>query len=116
MDTRDAETRKGDTREGQVAVIFTSWRNGRDPAGYDAAAAAMEALAAAQPGYRGIDSARRPDGFGITVSYWDSDAAARAWRDQPDHAATREAGRARWYDGYTVAVARVERDYRWTTP
>lgn len=103
-------------RTGQVAVIFASQRNGRDPAGYAAAAAAMEALAATQPGYRGIESARDADGFGITVSYWADDAAARAWRDQPDHAATRERGRALWYDRHSVAVARVERGYRWTRP
>lgn len=101
------------TRIGEVAVIFTSWRNGRDPAGYDAAADAMDRLAAVQPGFRGVDSTRGADGFGITVSYWADDAAARAWRGHRDHAATREAGRARWYDRYTVHVARVERGYGW---
>ena len=100
-------------RVGEVAVIFTSWRNGRDPAGYAAAAAAMEALAARQPGYRGITSARDDRGLGITISYWADDGAARAWRDQPDHARVREAGRRLWYDRYTVVVARVERGYVW---
>lgn len=103
-------------RIGQVAVIFSSHRNGCDAAGYDAAAAAMDALAAAQPGYCGHESARGSDGFGVTVSYWADDAAARAWRDHPDHTATREAGRRRWYDSYTVTVARVERGYAWVTP
>ncbi|HEU0043271.1 antibiotic biosynthesis monooxygenase [Sphingomonas sp.] len=103
-----------DSRIGQVAVIFTSQRNGRDQAGYDAAVVAMDALAAAQPGYRGMVSARGADEFGITVSYWADEASARAWRDQPDHAATRQRGRTRWYDGYTVTVARVERGYDWS--
>ena len=103
-----------ESRAGQVAVIFTAQRNGRDEAGYCAAAAAMETLAAAQPGYRGIVSARGSDGFGITVSYWTDDDAAKAWRDQPDHARTREAGRLRWYDTYTVVVAQVGRDYDWS--
>lgn len=101
------------SHRGQVAVIFTSQRNDSDPAGYEAAAAAMDALAAAQPGYRGVHSAREPDGFGITVSYWASDEAAKAWRDHPLHAETRDAGRARWYASYTVDVARVERAYEW---
>lgn len=101
-------------RTGQLAVIFMSSRNGRDVEGYDAAAAVMDALAARQPGYRGMECARGPDGFGITVSYWADDASARAWRDHPDHAATRNAGRARWYDRYVVTVARVERGYDWT--
>lgn len=103
-------------RAGEVAVIFTSQRNGVDAAGYDAAAAAMAALAARQPGYRGVDSVRGPDGAGITISYWASEAAAIAWRDQPDHAAIRDAGRARWYDGYRVIVATVTRDYAWDRP
>lgn len=102
-----------DHRTGQIAVIFASTRNRTDDAGYAAAAAAMDALAAAQLGYRGVDSVRGGDGHGITVSYWADDAAAIAWRDHPDHRATRDTGRGRWYDDYTVVVARVERDYAW---
>jgi len=103
-----------DDRTGQIAVIFTSIRNGADATGYGEAAAAMDALAAAQPGYRGVDSVREADGRGITVSYWADDAAAIAWRDHPEHAAIRERGRALWYDGYSVNVARIERAYAWT--
>ncbi|WP_375395574.1 antibiotic biosynthesis monooxygenase family protein [uncultured Sphingomonas sp.] len=103
-----------DHRTGQIAVIFASTRNLTDDPGYAAAAEAMDVLAARQPGYRGIDSVRDADGRGITVSYWIDDAAAIAWRDHPDHRATREEGRARWYSDYSVSVARVERDYGWS--
>ncbi|WP_174285635.1 antibiotic biosynthesis monooxygenase [Sphingomonas bacterium] len=101
-------------RTGRIAVIFASTRNRTDDAGYAAAAEAMDVLAAAQPGYCGIDSVRDPDGRGITVSYWIDDAAAIAWRDHPCHRATRDEGRARWYSDYSVTVARVERDYDWS--
>jgi heme-degrading monooxygenase HmoA len=100
---------------GQTAVIFTSRLIGDDPA-YDQAAAAMETLAAAQPGYLGIESARGSDGTGITISYWTDDAAAVAWRDHPDHALIRERGRGQWYESYRVTVARVERSYAWPRP
>ncbi len=100
-------------RTGQIAVIFVSFRNAKDAIGYGEAAVAMDALAAAQPGYRGVDSAREADGMGITVSYWADDAAAIAWRDHAEHAAIRESGRAHWYDRYSVTVARVERGYDW---
>jgi heme-degrading monooxygenase HmoA len=100
-------------RQGQVAVVFLSQRRAGDEAAYAAAAAAMEALAAVQPGYRGVDAARGADGFGITVSWWADEAAALAWRAHADHAATRERGRADWYDFYEVAVATVDRSYRW---
>lgn len=102
-----------DPRTGQVAVIFVSQRTDVDAAGYDAAAAAMDALAAAQPGYRGIDATRDADGLGITVSYWADEASAVAWRRHPDHAATREAGRGRWYERYDLHVATVGRSYNW---
>ena len=36
---------------------------------------------------------------------------AAAWGDHPDHAATRAAGRQRWYDEYSVTVATVTRSY-----
>lgn len=101
-------------RAGQIAVIFVSERTGDDDAGYAEAAAAMEALAAEQPGYRGIESARGADGLGITVSYWADEASAKAWRDQPDHAAIRERGRERWYTRYEVIVSEVSRAYSWT--
>ena len=103
-----------DDRKGQVAVIFASRRNRDDGEGYDTAAAAMAALAAEQPGYRGIESARGADGFGITVSYWADEASAVAWRKHADHTAIREQGRALWYDSYEVQVAAIERSYSWT--
>jgi heme-degrading monooxygenase HmoA len=100
-------------RTGQVAVIFTAQRTAQDDAGYAAAAEAMATLAAAQPGYAGMASARGEDGVGITVSYWIDDAAARAWRDHPDHARIREMGRERWYEWYELEVTRIERGYGW---
>ena len=106
--------RDGSERVGQVVVTFVSHRNGRDEPGYAAAAARMNAFAAAQPGYRGIDSVRDADGLGVTLSYWADEASAIAWRDHPEHVVTRARGRERWYDDYAVTVATVTRDYRWS--
>lgn len=103
----------GSAREGQVAVIFASRRSMVDEAGYTAAAEAMDRLAAAQPGYRGMLSARDGAGVGITVSYWADEASAVAWRHHADHRVIRESGRDRWYDWYTVEVATVTRAYDW---
>ncbi|MEK0361598.1 hypothetical protein V6943_04235 [Pseudomonas sp. CBC3] len=49
------------------AVVFTSLRAEGDR-GYGAMAGRMLELAAMQPGFLGVESAR--DGVGITVSYW----------------------------------------------
>ena len=97
-----------------IAVIFIAQRTREDNDGYTTAATAMDSLAALQPGYLGIDSVRGQDGLGITVSYWASDDAAKAWRDQPNHAAIREQGRGLWYSSYSVHVASIERSYDWT--
>lgn len=93
-----------------VAVIFTSRRRPADE-GYAALADRMEALAAAQPGYMGHDSARGEDGRGITVSYWTDEASALAWKDHIDHAEARRMGRERFYEAFTVRVAVVARQF-----
>ena len=93
------------------AVIFASRRNEWDPDGYAAAADRMLELAAKQPGFLGVDSARDAAGFGITVSYWRDEAAIAAWKRQSDHAAIRIRGRKLWYQHFEVRVAKVERAY-----
>ena len=98
---------------GEIAVIFVSDVTGIDLRGYGEAAAAMAAMAAAQPGYRGIDSVRGGDGVGITISYWTDEAAAVAWRGNPDHAAIRDRGRGVWYRSYSLHVAEISRSYDW---
>lgn len=98
---------------GTIAVIFVAMRTDQDDAGYAEAATAMDTLAQQQPGYVGIDSTRGMDGLGITVSYWTDEASAKAWRDHPDHAAIRDAGRDRWYRWYDLHVATIVRSYDW---
>lgn len=100
-------------RTGQTLVIFLSARTAADDPGYAAAAAEMAELAARQPGYRGVESTRGTDGFGITISFWADEASALAWRSHPRHAEIRELGRGRWYESYEVIVAEATRGYRW---
>jgi len=92
------------------AVIFSSRRTEGDN-GYGEMAARMEELAATMPGYLGIESARGADGFGITVSYWESEEAMANWKKQAEHRIAQQRGRAEWYSDYTVRVAKVEREY-----
>ena len=96
-----------------VAVIFISTRTDSDEDGYQAMAAAMEELAARQPGYLGIDSVR--DGAqGITVSYWADDSSAKAWKRVAEHVEAQRRGQTRWYSHYRVIVAEVTREYSGT--
>jgi heme-degrading monooxygenase HmoA len=96
------------------AVIFTSRRTREDDAGYGVMAERMVQLAAAQPGFLGIESARDADGVGITVSYWESLAAIDAWREQAEHRIAQQLGKATWYSAFELRVCRVERAYGFT--
>jgi heme-degrading monooxygenase HmoA len=91
------------------AVIFTSTRAESDAAGYAAMADEMIALAARQPGFLGLESARQE--LGITVSYWRDEVAIQAWKQNVQHIAAQRLGRERWYEAFRVRVARVEREY-----
>ena len=64
------------------AVIFTSLRTDGDT-GYGAMAERMVELAAQQPGYLGVESARET--VGITVSYWADLESIRAWKANAEH-------------------------------
>lgn len=93
------------------AVIFPNRRTADDEEGYAKMAARMVELAASQPGFLGIDSARDDGGFGITVSYWQSLDAISAWRDNPEHLEAQAMGRRRWYATFDLHIAKVERSY-----
>ena len=101
---------------GTISVLFVTQRTQLDAEGYAKAAVMMDELAAQQDGYIGMDSVRGADGLGITVSYWANEASAKAWRDQPEHAAMRDAGRNRWYSDYSLHVAQVTHSYDWKKP
>ena len=91
-----------------VAVVFTSLRTEGDN-GYEVMSRRMDELVREQPGFLGVESAR--DGLGITVSYWQDEAAAAAWKQVAEHTIAQDRGRAVWYQEYRVRVATVSRDY-----
>jgi heme-degrading monooxygenase HmoA len=92
------------------AVIFTSTRTRVDE-GYAAVADRMVELAAQQPGFLGVESVRGADGLGITVSYWATEEAIRAWHAHAEHRMAQLSGRQKWYEHFETRVARVERAY-----
>jgi heme-degrading monooxygenase HmoA len=100
------------------AVIFSSQRSQINRAegaagddGYGAMGDRMVELAAQQPGYLGVESVRGVDGFGITVSYWESESAIRNWKAQTEHLEAQRLGREKWYEHFELRVAKVERAY-----
>jgi heme-degrading monooxygenase HmoA/GNAT superfamily N-acetyltransferase len=71
----------------------------------------MIELASRQPGFLGVESARNPDGFGITVSYWTTPEAISDWKANIEHLAAQDLGKRLWYSNFELRVAKVERAY-----
>jgi len=91
------------------AVIFTSILSD-DNQGYAETADLMVKLARQQPGFLGMESAREE--VGITVSYWRTLDAIKAWKQQSDHAIAQQKGRESWYQDFSVRISKVEHEYR----
>lgn len=103
--------------EPYVAVIFSATRTIADDEGYEAMAVRMEELAGEQPGYLEIESVRDPKTrAGITVSYWATEAHAKAWKQVAEHLGAQQLGRQRWYSTYRIRIATVTREYAWPEP
>ncbi|GAB5564837.1 MAG: antibiotic biosynthesis monooxygenase [Winogradskyella sp.] len=94
------------------AVIFTSTQT-ENIEGYSEMAEKMENLAKEQKGYIGIESARNT--VGITVSYWKSLEAIKAWKANTEHLFAQQKGREQWYNSYNVRICKVEREYEFET-
>ena len=97
------------------AVIFTSLRT-EGESGYNLMSDRMVELAARQPGFLGLESAREPGGLGITVSYWKDEAAIHAWKAQVEHTAAQRLGNEKGYASYSLRVTKVERASTFTKP
>ncbi len=95
--------------EPYYAVIFTSTKTPVEE-GYDEASRRMLELAATQPGFLGVESARDAS-LGITVSYWESLDAIAGWKRHAEHLEVQAKGKSSWYESFHVRVARVEREY-----
>ena len=89
------------------AVIFTSQRTEGDN-GYAEAAKRILELARQQPGFLGYEGARQD--IGVSVSYWKSLEAIRAWKEHPEHRKVQEMETV-WYGASRIRVCKVERDY-----
>ncbi len=90
------------------AVIFTSTHS-KDTEGYKEMAARMENMAKTQKGYLGMDSAK--SAVGITISYWESLEAIKAWKANTQHRMAQQLGQTKWYSWYNVRICKVEREY-----
>ena len=94
------------------AVIFTSQKTSEEE-GYGDMAKKMAEMASKQEGFLGFESVK-DENLGITVSYWESLEAIKAWKDQTDHATAQQKGKSDWYQAFKVRISQVVRDYDFT--
>ncbi len=90
------------------AVIFTSLRTECND-GYSEMAARMVELAANQPGFLGVESAREI--VGITVSYWQDLESIKQWKVNSEHLTAQKLGHEQWYSNFKVRITKVEHEY-----
>lgn len=90
------------------AVIFTSLKR-EETKGYKEMAEKMEELAKQQPGYLGFESTRNE--IGISVSYWKDLESIKNWKNNSEHLLAQQLGKTKWYEHYSIRIAKVERDY-----
>ncbi len=94
-------------------VVFRNRKHADiDGAAYEADAAAMEAMAKAQPGYLSFKSYAAEDGEVVAISEWTDEAAARAWGRHAEHAAVQGKGRSEYYADYTLFACADPRIHR----
>lgn len=47
----------------------------------------------------------------IAISYWPDEQSIVQWKSDSEHAVAQQLGREKWYDGYTVQVVEIKRQY-----
>ena len=48
----------------------------------------------------------------VAISYWDTQDQITRWKQNAEHLAAQELGRAKWYKSYSVEVVEIIRSYR----
>ena len=96
----------------QIAVVFVSRRTADHDDEYGEMAQRMEDLVRDQPGFIELVSVRDPvSRQGITVAYFEDEAAVAGWKAHAEHAEAQRRGIADFYESYDVTVAEVRRQY-----
>jgi heme-degrading monooxygenase HmoA len=91
------------------AVIFTSVRTLGDN-GYESASDEAVEIVSKHKGFLGAESVRDKDGFGMTVSYWDTMESVNEWKRNESHTKAKHQGVKAWYSKYMIRICRVESD------
>jgi heme-degrading monooxygenase HmoA len=97
----------------EVVVFRVRTRPDHDAAEYGRLFEQMLGKVQDVPGFIDISGFAGEDGTELALVRFETPEAVAQWRDHPDHVATRERGRAEFYDSYDITVATVSRSYDW---
>ena len=92
------------------AVIFTYKRTNVDN-GYEVMEKKTTEMVAKMKGFLGYESSKDESGFGVIISYWDSEESINTWRSNQVHRSAKEGGREQWYSEFATRICKVEDDY-----
>lgn len=92
------------------AVIFTYQRTQEDN-GYDEMEKKTSEMVSGQKGFLGVESVKDSNGFGVLISYWDSEESINQWRNHQTHKGAKDVGRKQWYTEFSTRICKVEDDY-----
>ncbi len=91
------------------AVIFKAKSNTLDNE-YITMANRMRELAIEKYGCTDFISVSEND-IELTISYWKSEEDIKEWKKDTEHIIAQELGQSKWYDSYTIQIAKVVREY-----
>ena len=97
----------------EVVLFKIRTRDDVDVAEYGAAFLRMMELVQTIPGYVSFDGYTGEDGSELAVAMFEDEGAIEAWRDQPEHVATRKRGKEEFFASYDITIATVSRRYDW---
>ena len=98
------------------AVIFEVWPDPDRKQDYLDIAATLRPEVEKIDGFISIErfTSVTDDGKMLSLSFWRDEAAIRQWRQNIDHHAAQQDGRAGIFKDYRLRVARIDRDYGMT--
>jgi heme-degrading monooxygenase HmoA len=92
------------------AVIFTFKRTPVDN-GFEGMEKKTSEMVSKMKGFLGAENTKDENGFGVLISYWDSEESINAWRSNQLHRSAKDSGRDQWFSEYATRICKVEYDY-----
>ena len=90
----------------QVAIFYSQLK--LEVADYSRWAEAMIERVQAQPGFIRAHSFRNESGFGVTLSYWETESDLKVWGRDETHQKAMAFGRDQAYSSYRLEIAEIQ--------